>query len=265
MFNNLIESSSHRKEFKRRGSFLLFTTVTYALVILITGVVSIYAYDAHLDAQTTELEFLTFVPPQDTKAPPAETPRNTIHSTNNDGGPSRSVRTVLIDSVMNPNNAPRTVAVTSPGVPPARVDSQIGKFNADPVGPTNVSSGATGEGGPAVSVNVADPPPAPVVAAAKPAVPKILKISKVLNSQALFLPKPTYSSLARQIKVQGTVAVQVVIDEHGNVISAKAVSGHPLLVVEAQKAAMQARFSPTVVGDTPVKISGLITYNFVMQ
>ena len=49
MFNNLIESTSHRKEFKRRGSFLLFTTFTYAVLLAISGVVSIYAYDAHLE------------------------------------------------------------------------------------------------------------------------------------------------------------------------------------------------------------------------
>jgi outer membrane biosynthesis protein TonB len=48
------------------------------------------------------------------------------------------------------------------------------------------------------------------------------------------------------------------------VVSAKA-SGHPLLVAEAQKAAMQARFSPTVISETPMKVSGVITYNFVKQ
>ena len=46
MFNNLIESSSHASEFKRRGSFFLFTTATYILLFVIGGVVSIYAYDA---------------------------------------------------------------------------------------------------------------------------------------------------------------------------------------------------------------------------
>ena len=61
MFNNLIESSSHAKEFKRRGSFLLFTTATYLVLFVVTGVVSIYAYDAHLESQNTELE-ITFVP-----------------------------------------------------------------------------------------------------------------------------------------------------------------------------------------------------------
>src|SRR4030095_101134 len=82
MFNNLIESSSHAKEFKRRGSFLLFTTATYLVLFVITGVVSIYAYDAHLDAQSTEWE-ITFVPVIPPDAPPevrniARPPANTI-------------------------------------------------------------------------------------------------------------------------------------------------------------------------------------------
>ena len=51
MFSNLIESSSHKKEFKRRGSFLLFTTATYVVLFVITGVISIYAYDARLEKQ----------------------------------------------------------------------------------------------------------------------------------------------------------------------------------------------------------------------
>src|SRR5438132_10904026 len=54
MFNNLIESSSHAREFKRRGSFLLLTTIAYAVLFVVGGVASIYAYDAHLDDQTSE-------------------------------------------------------------------------------------------------------------------------------------------------------------------------------------------------------------------
>jgi protein TonB len=96
-------------------------------------------------------------------------------------------------------------------------------------------------------------------------IPKVVKASVVLNSKALSLPKPSYPPLARQIKVQGMVTVQVLIDEAGKVISARAVSGHPLLIAEAQKAALQARFSPTTISDQPVKVSGVITYNFIIQ
>jgi TonB family protein len=86
-----------------------------------------------------------------------------------------------------------------------------------------------------------------------------------LNSEALLLPKPRYPQPAVQIGLQGLVNVQVLIDETGKVVSAKAVSGHPILVPDAQRAAMQAKFSPTIIGDQPVKVSGVITYNFTLN
>jgi protein TonB len=261
MFNNLIESSSHAKEFKRRGSFLLFTTATYAVLILITGVVSIYAYDAHLETQSTELELLTFVPVPPAEAAP-EVIRNTIRpASNSDTQPTRSTRTDLIDSTSNPNNVPKIVGTVASNVPPARPDSIISTTNADP--PARSSSRGTTEGtGDTPVVNMADPPPPPAPNPT-PAAPKLLRVSPgVLTSKALSLPKPIYPALAKQIGLQGAVAVQVLIDETGRVISAKAVSGHPILVPEAQKAAMQARFSPTLLGEQAMKVSGIITYNF---
>ena len=262
MFNNLIESSSHAKEFKRRGSFLLFTTATYVVLFAVTGVISIYAYDAHLESQSTESDII-FVP----IPPPEEVPReisNTIRSTPDNSGnqPTQSIRTALIDSANNPNNPPDKIGTVASAVPPARPDSILGRYNVDPPGPPpGTRTGVVGGTGTSVEMDTPPPPPAPNPT---PVVPKVLKISTVLNSRAVSLPRPNYPAMARQIRLQGTVTVQVLIDETGRVVSAKA-SGHPLLVAEAQKAAMQARFSPTVISETPVKVSGVITYNFVMQ
>lgn len=61
----------------------------------------------------------------------------------------------------------------------------------------------------------------------------------------------------------GAVSVQVLIDENGDVVSASAVSGHPLLRAAAAQAAGGAKFSPTQLQGMPVKVSGFITYNFV--
>jgi len=110
-----------------------------------------------------------------------------------------------------------------------------------------------------------DTPPPPPAPNPTPAVPKILRVSTgVLEGKVVSLPKPSYPPMARQIRLQGTVTVQVVIDESGKVISASAISGHPLLIAEAQKAARQARFLPTTLSNQPVKVTGVITYNFVM-
>jgi protein TonB len=87
----------------------------------------------------------------------------------------------------------------------------------------------------------------------------------VLNGKAISLPKPAYPPIARQAHASGTVVVQVTIDENGSVISARAVSGHPLLQAVAVNAARNARFSPTKLSGQPVKVTGVITYNFVAQ
>jgi len=84
----------------------------------------------------------------------------------------------------------------------------------------------------------------------------------VLNGRALYLPKPDYPPEAHNAKASGSVVVQITIDELGAVIAAKAVSGHPLLQQACVNAALQARFSPTMLMGEPVKVSGVLTYNF---
>jgi TonB family protein len=87
----------------------------------------------------------------------------------------------------------------------------------------------------------------------------------ILNSKALTLPKPPYPPIARQVKASGTVVVQVLIDENGNVIQARPISGHPLLQPAATAAARNAKFAPRKVGGKAVKVRGLINYNFVAE
>ena len=85
----------------------------------------------------------------------------------------------------------------------------------------------------------------------------------VLNGKAVSLPKPRYPPAARAVRASGAVSIQVLIDEDGKAFSAMAVSGHPLLRAAARQAACRSEFSPTQLMGTPVKVSGIITYNFV--
>lgn len=87
----------------------------------------------------------------------------------------------------------------------------------------------------------------------------------VLNGKALSLPKPDFPPEARAAGVSGTVAVQVLVDEAGNVVEAKAVSGHPLLQQASIAAAFQARFNATFLMGEPVKVTGVIVFNFAKQ
>ena len=84
----------------------------------------------------------------------------------------------------------------------------------------------------------------------------------VLNGKAVSLPLPTYPPAARAVRASGAVTVQVVVGEAGEVISAEPVSGHPLLRAAAVEAARGAKFSPTLLSGVPVKVSGVVVYNF---
>ncbi|MBA3242869.1 MAG: energy transducer TonB [Acidobacteria bacterium] len=94
---------------------------------------------------------------------------------------------------------------------------------------------------------------------------KDLAMGGVLPGKAFKKPQPEYPEIARAGRASGVVSVKIVVDENGDVVSAQAVSGHPLLRESGERAARNAKFSPTKLCGKPVKVSGVITYNFVLQ
>lgn len=86
----------------------------------------------------------------------------------------------------------------------------------------------------------------------------------VISAKALNLPQPVYPSAAKAMNAQGSVTVQVVIDETGKVVSATPLSGNPLFRASAVTAAQQATFAPTMLSGKPVKVTGVVVYNFGM-
>ena len=111
-----------------------------------------------------------------------------------------------------------------------------------------------------MSFGVYEPPPPPP----KPT-PHAPISGGVLNGKAVHLVQPQYPPMARTAHVAGQVSVQVLIDENGNVVSAHASSGHPLLQAAAVAAARASKFTPTKLSGQPVKVNGVIIYNFVPQ
>ncbi len=87
----------------------------------------------------------------------------------------------------------------------------------------------------------------------------------VLNGRAVKLPKPNYPKAAREARASGLVVVQVLIDQKGKVIGAHVIRGDPLLHDAAVEAAKKALFTPTLLGGQPVKVTGVIQYNFVAR
>ncbi len=267
MFANLIESQSHGKEFKRRGRFVIATAAAYTVVFVVAGIVSIYAYDARVEAQTDELEVLSWVPPVVEVAP--KPPRNVqpIRRPNQPNAPVDQhikvpERTEQVASVADPRSTPTDIGVTGPKTPPVIGDFHLTTRNANPPSVVTGDQAAcvTCSGSGRVVVDTTPPPtPQPV----KPPTQRLTSI--VLASKAISLPQPPYPQIAKQARIQGQVNIQILVDERGTVVSAHVVSGNPMLTNAARDAAMRARFTPTLLNNQPAKVQGTIIYNFVLQ
>lgn len=73
---------------------------------------------------------------------------------------------------------------------------------------------------------------------------------------------PRYPPLAIQTHLQGTVIVDAIIDEHGDVVEVKVVSGPPLLIQSALDAVRHWKYEPTYLNDQPVPVQLNVTVAF---
>jgi periplasmic protein TonB len=261
MFDNLVESSSHKADIERKGSFIIATAVVYAVLLLAFFVAGIYWYDNHLGQM--ELELTTLVAP--VPVPQQKQPEQKQEAKPVKPEQNVDVRRELIADVTRTELVPKEVSAKASDVPPVRrgVTTVLGTADSSAAAPMPAGPGSgTVTTGP-TKVDIAGEPPPPE--APKPTPPRAPISGGVLNGKAISLPKPPYPQIARAAHAAGTVVVQVLIDENGNVVSAHAVSGHPLLQAVAVQAARQARFSPTKLSGQPVKVTGVIQYNFVAQ
>ena len=276
MFSNLIESGSHTADLKRKGKYLLATTAFYGLLLAAGGVGSIYAYNVRLD-YNSDLEVISLMrfPPAESRS---EQPRREETRAASAASRSNQVATRTEISVNTPYNGHRIARADTPVVNP-KLNVVIAAFNSDPPlpgGPVGSHSndgtpyGAGGRNtGPAVTGPVETPPP-PAAAPTPAPTPKkpegpIRMPSSIISGKTIEKPAPPYPPIAKAAGIQGTVAVQIVIDEKGHVISARATSGPPLLMNAAVQAAYRASFTPTVLSGQPVKVTGSITYNFLLR
>jgi periplasmic protein TonB len=103
------------------------------------------------------------------------------------------------------------------------------------------------------------PIPPPQQTAAK----RIVRVGSNLKApRQAYSVQPEYPALARQAHIWGTVVVNAVLDEHGNVVQARALRGHPLLIPAALKAVLQWRYEPTLLNGTPVAVEMEVTVHF---
>lgn len=271
MLDQLVESKSHSGENSKRSSLLLTTFVIMSAVLVSSWLYSLFAKDFDMGAGGLDVTTLV-APPVVDDAPKPEPEPEPEQARQKD--PNVDIRKEIIATISEPPpKIPDKVSTVKNTVPPrdpnkftVKGDRNFSAANAPPSsyrGPVNTTgtgsdAGDRGAGGGSDRGSSTPPPPPP------PPKPPSKPISGgVLNGKARSLPKPAYPPAARAIRAGGAVQVQVVIDKSGNVKSASAVSGHPLLRPAAVAAARQAKFSPTMLSGQPVEVQGVITYNFV--
>ncbi|HZB46334.1 MAG TPA: energy transducer TonB, partial [Pyrinomonadaceae bacterium] len=232
MFNNLIESGSHGRDLKRKGSFFIGTFLFYTVLLTVAGVGSIYAYNVRLDAQNDyELTLIRF-PAATEKAEPQKPRAQPKSAAANSGGKQQiaTIRHLVVNTPLPGREvAPENARVLAPGtiykfgpvdhIPPASniggLDKGISHGLPDDRGQPRVTEEVE-----APDVKVVKPTPTPEPPR-RPEGP-VRVASSVLTGKAISKPAPPYPPIAKQARQAGVVAVQIVVDEQGRVVSAKA-------------------------------------------
>jgi protein TonB len=255
MFDVLVESTSRRGG-ARTWTLFAASSAFWLLVLAGVAIAGVFAYDGRLDAEFDDLDLVAAVPP----APP---PPRTTSPRQQDAGPpaSRAFESLARapETVSPPRPAPPSIGAPVPGAIDggAGDGSQGGEPFGNGFGPVGPVVGGHGP--------VPPPPPRP------PVEPKVEEprraparphVSRVLTGIATKRVEPRYPDIAVKANVEGDVVVEVTVSETGQVISARVLSGHPLLRDAAERAARQWRFTPTILGESPVKVVGTITFSF---
>lgn len=281
MFDRLILTQPESTQLRNRNGYFLVSGIVLAAGLSVALVASLFAADLDLGTDSFELTELIApveMPPSEPKLPePAPAPKQQLQTTPTSAPklPTRQAVVARVDE--SPRETPTAVSTVqnTQRERPSTGQFQIGKLDSDPATVASSGSGrGTGEvsGGTSTGLapstetvaKVVDEEPPPPIKKDPPPTPKapVIRSMGVINGKAASLPLPMYSAAAKAVNARGAVNVRVLIDEKGNVISADAVSGHPLLKASAESAARKARFTPTVLSGEPIKISGTIVYNF---
>ncbi len=267
MFDKLVVSAKEKSK-GRTKKFFLMTTFIYSFVLASALAVSVYAANTSLFERSEITHLVPILPPP--LLPLKGTPRV------QQGPPSQVAqpnpyKVATLEQITHPesNNLVRagikiptvgTIGDNGPGV----IGDPNGVANGDPASkgigvPTGLPHGE----------EMAPPPPLikkPEPPSQKEPENKVVRLaSNILTGKAIARKTPDYPALAKQVHVEGSIVVEIVISPEGRVESARALNGHPLLTKPAIDAAYAWRFEPTILNGLPVRVTGVITFNFKLN
>jgi periplasmic protein TonB len=168
--------------------------------------------------------------------------------------PTRPKLTYTQGKLRAPASIPKTVSVENAASAPD-LGGVVGGV------PGGVAGGQLGGalGGAFGGTGTAAPPPPSRPQPTK----RVVRASSLLKApRQTYSVAPEYPPLARQTRIYGTVVIDAVIDERGNVVQARVVSGHPLLISAALRAVQQWRYEPTSLNGQPVSVELQVQVHF---
>lgn len=164
--------------------------------------------------------------------------------------------TYKIPKLVAPTSIPKKVAKGAAAEPPPPLENLTGNIRGEVAGGQidGVLGGVLG----GVGTGAAPHPPSQPVAARR-----IIRAgSGVKPPRQRYNVDPVYPPLALQARIYSTVVIEALIDEHGNVVRAGAISGHPLLIPAALSAVLQWKYEPTSLNGEPVSVELQVRVSF---
>jgi len=190
------------------------------------------------------LEWITspfFAPPPAQAAPAAPNAHRAMRSSNASG-----------DHLLQPPTIPHGIApVNDADVPAAPEIGDIGI----PGGTGTARRGVPGSIGDSIAMAPL-PPPAPT---------HPLRVSHWAEGNLIYRVQPSYPTLARQARIQGSVRLRAIINKNGTIENLSVLNGHAMLVGSAVEAVKQWRYRPYLLNGEPIEVETEITVNFVLS
>jgi periplasmic protein TonB len=150
--------------------------------------------------------------------------------------------------------------LTAPTIIPKKIVETASDIGAAAPSISDMAGGVAGGTGDVLGGSLGAPPPPPP-AAVRPKGP--IRISSGMKEPRLISAPPVvYSPIARQAHIEGTVILDAVIDEQGNVTQVRAISGPALLLASALKAVSERKYAPTFLDGQAVSIRLNVTVEF---
>jgi periplasmic protein TonB len=242
--NQFVDAMLEVPQYERRNPLPLAISLVLQILMVLALVITPLLFTDTLDLHALQNTWLVAPPPPPPPPPPAPAVRRI----------ATPPRIVPLNQLTAPRVIPKRIEIVheSPLVPDTGV---VGGVEGGVPGGQGggVLGGIIGSTGMAP---VAPPPPAP----------RVVRVGgNIKPPRQIYAPAPVYPAIAKSARIQGTVLIDAIIDEQGNVVRAHVISGPSLLLTAALQAVGTWRYEPTRLNGDPVSVEMHVEVNFVLQ